>query len=180
MRQPLVVAAMLVLTLNACGSDETPEEPETTSVEPAPTSEAALEPISGNELTVGGNAALSVITDLAEYSYDVQAVEARTVEGLDYVIEVVEFTVEITVHEGELNFVNGWSIALTPTLIDSTGTEYEQAAYVNPDEFPDAITAGETIAGTVGFEAPASAAEGGAYRLELLGWDGTDAHEWTY
>lgn len=177
MRRSLT-ALVAVFLLAACGTDtddpeptEAPTSAEATTADPTteePTPEAAA-------LTVGGTTVLSVTADDTNYEYDVTAIRTEQIAGADHVLAEVT----ITVTAGELTFISGWHPGLTPVLV-AGGTEYEQTGYETPDMFDGAIGAGETVSGTIGFEAPPEAAETGVYRLEVLSLGGPDVYEWTY
>ncbi|GAA2159391.1 hypothetical protein [Glycomyces lechevalierae] len=173
MRRSLTVLAAVFL-LAACGNDPADPEPsESVTSAEATTAEATTEEPEAAELTVGGTTVLSTETDKATYTYDVTGIRAEAIDGVDHVLAEVT----ITVTAGELDFISGWSPAITPVLV-AGGVVYEQSAYATPDMFDGSIT-GET-AGTVGFEAPPEAADAGVFRLELFALDGTTTHEWTY
>jgi len=172
MRRSLTALAA-VFCLAACGTG--PDEP---TGDPTSAATTAAEPSTEEPtpagLTVGGAAVLSTETDKATYTYDVTGIRAETIDGVDHVLAEVT----ITVTAGELDFISGWGVAITPVLV-AGGTVYEQSGYATPDMF-DGTIAGEAVSGTVGFEAPPEAAEAGVFRLELLSLDGTTVHEWTY
>lgn len=159
-----------VFLLAACGND--PDETEPTET-PTSAAEATTAAPAAAELTVGGSSVLSVTADDTVYEYDVTAIRAEDVAGVSHVLAEVT----ITVTAGELSFVSGWAPGLTPVLV-SGGSEYEQTGYETPGMFDGPVTG--TASGTVGFEAPAGAAETGVFRLEVGSVTGADIHEWTY
>lgn len=172
MRRSLT-ALSAVLLLAACGNNPAETEPTDSPAEPT-SAEAASEEPTPTGLTVGGTTVLSTETDKATYTYDVTGIRAEDIEGVDHVLAEVT----ITVTSGELDFISGWSPAITPVLV-AGGTVYEQTGYATPDMFDGTIT-GQAVSGTVGFEAPPEAADAGVFRLELFALDGTTVHEWTY
>lgn len=169
MRRSLAALAA-VLLLTACSSTDDPIE---TSSAAETSAEATEAPVEEPGLTVGGAAVLSIAADDTSYDYDVTGIRSELIDGVDHVL--VEVT--ITVTAGELDFVQGWHPALTPTL-ESAGVEYEQTGYETPEMFDGAYTG--TATGTIGFQAPPEAAETGVYRLEVGSLAGSEIHEWTY
>ncbi|MEU5157181.1 hypothetical protein [Glycomyces sp. NPDC021274] len=192
MRYRVLSIPLAALLLAACGSNgaETPSEPSASasaSVEAtdAPTeAESTAPPEPASVLPVGMDSALGISYPDAsggtalEFNFVVTEVEAVT-EGMS---EFVVFTVGVEVVKGEMTFMFGlWAEpAVSPTLIDANGIEYQTSIRPVGTMLNGTVPEGESIAGHIAFEAPPTVADSGTFQLEIPAPEGTDLLHWTY
>lgn len=188
MRYHALLIPLAAVLLAACGSNgaEAPSEPSASlsaSVE-ATEAESTAPPEPASVLPVGMDSALGISYPDAsggtalEFNFAVTEVEAVT-EGMS---EFVVFTVGVEVVKGEMTFMFGfWAEpALTPTLIDADGVEYETSIRPVGTMLDGTVPEGESIAGHIAFEAPPNVADSGTFQLEIPSPEGSDLLHWTY